>query len=978
MDVALVRLAVSRGLLSPSDGQRMETLHQQGQGSALQLLGARGLELGDLQRSFGSATFGCTACGFSCPAGQLSTLPPDLRCPKCGQTALAPGRSASGRVGGNGGSSYVRPTGAYSAARTSGTVRPGSGRAGSAPGYPAPSSAGYGSSRGAGYGSSPSGGYPAPSGGYPAPSGGYPAPSSAGYGSSGGQVENSHMPRQGKIGPGSTIGGYHLGQELGRGACGVVFLGRRPGLSREFAIKILRQDMLGNEEAVARFYREADLASKLSDPGVVGCFDVGQDGVHCYYAMDYCPGETLKQRIRSQPYSVEKAVELAQELARIQGVAHAKGVMHRDFKPSNIILSEDTGRPRVTDFGLARDTSATGQSLSRTGDLIGTPIYMSPEQLLGERADVRADVYALGVILYEMLCGKRPFDAPTTVELASMVLDGNPPPPRSINPSLDPELEAIVLKALAKDRNDRYPNGAALESALIEYRKQSMAPAPTRRKRVSERLPTPGSGRPKLPLLAAAGGALLVLAIGALLFTSYQAEQERLARERELEKALVAAHTDVESRDWEAVPGHLQRAFELADALERPDAVREPLREAGHAFIEALDVGSTRDISGAESQLATLETWPGFDRAPMLEDELEAARRLLGLRSSLAGLAREASQNRAYADLDEDFVLLEAEVDPEFKPYVELARIEMALRRCQLFAAEERASKLLRALRLPPEVERAARLCHVISLVWLQRHDQVEVHADALIARWPAQPEGKLAECLLRFSSGDVQSAQERVRLVVDEHPDWLPAKIYGAVLVYYSDSGGSATEWLSVVEEAQPDNTFMHFASALAGLQERNMAGVEEHFNLAVKEANPPLLELMLAAASVNMWTSADPQQIEAQLRDAERVYPTSAQPGFLRGTLTIMQSLRGLRTEMRVNEELVEAGAAMLRQCKEDSARDYALSMARVPERFRDPIEDIVQAPEGEASKEVMKIVRSMMFGGGGGNGGNRRRRR
>ncbi|MCA8923860.1 MAG: protein kinase [Planctomycetes bacterium] len=970
VDVALVRLAVSRGLLSPGDGQHMESLHQQGQGSALQLLEARGLATHDLQRSFGGTPFGCAACGFSCAANLLSQLSADLRCPHCGKASLAPGRSASGRM--PAGSSYVRPTGAYPPAQSQHGA--GSGSYAQRPSGTGSFSARSGTGR---YGAASStGGYvQAPNQGGP-PSGQFAAspPNDSRLENTGG----SHMPRaQTVIRPGSSIGGYVLGRELGRGACGHVFLGRRPGLSREFAIKVLRQEMLGSSEAVARFYREADVASKLNDRGVVSAFDVGQDGQHCYYAMDYCPGQTLKDRMRERPYGIEEAVELVQELARIQGVAHGRGVVHRDFKPSNIILAEPDGHPRVTDFGLARDNSVTGQSLSRTGDLIGTPIYMAPEQLLGERADVRADVYALGVILYELLCGKRPFEAPTTVELATMVLDGRPTPPRTLNPAIDPELEAIVLRALAKERDDRYRSGADFEAALRDYRSRGEAKraesSPGRPARKAS--PRRGSSRSKLPLIVGVAAAIAVAGVGGgLLFASHQAEQERLAQEGRLDQALAKAAQLASAGAWEDVARSLLEAQPLADALQHPERFDEALGEHGAAYLAALDAGSAEDLRAAESRLRVLEGWPGFARAPALAKEVAEVRELLEARQELASLSRKAAQGAPYEDLQADLRSLEAEVVPRLKPYVQLARVEFAVRRGKLYEGEQLAGGLLGALRLPPEIDRAARLAQVVSVLWQERHPDAQRLAQALSTRWPDTREGKLADCLYRFSLVDLGAAQDRVRLVVEQHPDWLPAKVFGAVLVYYTDDGGLARDWLSTVNEQQPDNLFLHYASALSGAREQTLEGANEatsHLQTALNEGAPPLLDVMTSVAWVLRFSRQEAES-QALLEQAERIYPSSGELRFTRAVFKMFNAFGALRQmQIQKGSEIAEEAAEELRRCKAENPQAFARSVLRMPAEWRDGVQIVMDSPKGE----VLSTVRKMLMSGG--LGGGRRRR-
>ncbi|MEZ6184340.1 MAG: protein kinase [Planctomycetota bacterium] len=975
-----MRLAVSRGLLSPTDGQHMESLHQQGQGSAVQLLEARGLAVQELQRSFGGTPFGCRACGFACAANQVAHLPPDLRCPKCGQASLAPGRAPSARLP-RSGSSLVRPTtGAF----------PAGGRAASASHVP-PATGSFPPAGRQGTGSYPSarpqtGSFPGASQGYPSANG-----QTAGYPQGETGVENSggsHMPRAHTvIRAGSSIGGYLLGRELGRGACGHVFLARRQGLSRDFAVKVLRQDMLGNSEAVARFFREADLASKLNDPGVVSALDVGQDGQHCYYVMDYCAGQTLKQRMRERPYSVAEAVELARELARVQKVAHQRGVVHRDFKPSNIMLADPDGRPKVTDFGLARDTSSKGQTLSRTGDLIGTPIYMAPEQLMGERADVRADVYALGVILYELLCGKRPYEAPTTIELATLVLDGRPTPPRSINPAIDPALEAIVLKALAKERGDRYRDGGEFEAALADY--MAGASAPPERARVSRRRSAVAPSRPgrsRLPLLVGGGVLLLALGVGgALLYSAHQAEQHRQRQLAALDRALVQAREEARLGSWDGVPAALSEALALAEVYQREDAVGEVVAELGATYLAQLELGSTSRIPQAETRLKALEAWPGYALAAELGEQVREGRALLEVRQSLQSMSREASRGVDYAQLIDSLKTIEATSPPSALLHVKLAGVELALRRCQLREAEARAQELLGELRLPPEVERGGRLNLAISQLFLERHADAQQTADALSKRWPDSREAQLARCLSLFSQGQIGGAQDGARAVVTAFPDWLPAQLYGAVLVYYGEEGGHARDWLSAVEADQPDNVFLIYAKGLAQGRERAPQGALDQFEQVLRVGNPPLLDAMISTSGILMFANQH-EEAGRVLALARQHYPEAGEPLFYLGLQRVfvgvfarMGGMMGAKVELPEGvtpEALAEEGAQQLRKVKQDLPEAYRRSVQRLPGGVRDGIGIVIDAPEGQVITAVTQAVMQGRLSMGGGGGRWRRR--
>ncbi|MBL4845205.1 MAG: protein kinase [Planctomycetes bacterium] len=259
------------------------------------------------------------------------------------------------------------------------------------------------------------------------------------------------------------IGPYTLLEELGRGANGIVYLAQRNSSKERVAVKILVQPQ--DEEAVVRFRREAATTSRIQDPGIVRTLDFGQDGSRLYYAMEYCPGETLKDRLRAGPLPPREAASLIAGMARAMAAAHQWGVIHRDLKPSNVLIDKESGRPRITDFGLARDY--VQQRMTRTGDILGTPVYMAPEQIHGKSdLDHRVDIYALGAILYQLLSGQIPFNAPTIAALAKHIESGRVTPLRDLVPNLSPALIAICARAMAVQRNDRYATASALADAL--------------------------------------------------------------------------------------------------------------------------------------------------------------------------------------------------------------------------------------------------------------------------------------------------------------------------------------------------------------------------------------------------------------------------------------------------------------------------------------------------------------------------------
>ncbi len=267
----------------------------------------------------------------------------------------------------------------------------------------------------------------------------------------------------------ARFGDYELVQEIGRGGMGVVYRARQQSLGREVAVKMILRGQLASQADRDRFEAEAQAAAKLAHPGIVPVYEVGEIDGRPYFSMKHVCGTTLAQRLADGPLPPREAATLLAKVARAIHFAHMRGVLHRDLKPSNILLDEH-GEPHVTDFGLAKQT-AGGETLTKTGAVLGTPAYMAPEQASGQRGTVgpRSDVYSLGVILYHMLTGRPPFQAASPGEMVLLVLEQDPVPPRMLNPKADRDLEMICLRCLQKPADLRYASAAGLADDLEAY-----------------------------------------------------------------------------------------------------------------------------------------------------------------------------------------------------------------------------------------------------------------------------------------------------------------------------------------------------------------------------------------------------------------------------------------------------------------------------------------------------------------------------
>lgn len=260
---------------------------------------------------------------------------------------------------------------------------------------------------------------------------------------------------------GRVIGGrYEILQRLGAGGMATVYLANHRLLERKVAVKILNPEYASDEEFVRRFRREAQAAASLSHPNIVSIYDVGHEGDIHYIVMEYVPGETLKELInREGPLPVRRAVDIATQICDALVCAHRNRIIHRDIKPHNILLTED-GRAKVSDFGIAR--AAASATLTHSGSIVGSVHYFAPEQARGSITDEKSDVYSLGIVLYEMLTGKVPFQGESPISVALRHVQERIPSPRETVPSIPPEVERIVMQAAERDPQQRYQSAAQM------------------------------------------------------------------------------------------------------------------------------------------------------------------------------------------------------------------------------------------------------------------------------------------------------------------------------------------------------------------------------------------------------------------------------------------------------------------------------------------------------------------------------------
>jgi serine/threonine-protein kinase len=384
---------------------------------------------------------------------------------------------------------------------------------------------------------------------------------------------------------GQTFGPYKITEQIGEGGMAVVYKGYQQSLNRYVAIKVLRTELAQDQEFVTRFRREALAVAELSHPNILHVYDAGfAQGVY-YIVMAYVEAGSLKDMVSQGPMDIEYANSIAAQLADALHHAHQRGLIHRDVKPNNVLMSRD-GRPLLTDFGIAKALHESA-GLTRTGMSIGTPEYMAPEQIQGQKVDGRTDIYALGIVLYEMLVGWAPFGATTPVAALYKQVNEPPPPLRQANINVPTWLEAVVNKALAKSPAERYQNASDFAEALRQRRAPGKVPTPVPATAPRE-TPSPEPKRkkrgPLVPILIA-GIVIIILALIAV--SAYMAASGGLGSEKPTPFITV-----VVPRDEGAPSGLLVPDSELAAGS-----------ELWWQVVESGEVSMTADEEGEAAQM---------------------------------------------------------------------------------------------------------------------------------------------------------------------------------------------------------------------------------------------------------------------------------------------------------------------------------------------------------------------------------------
>lgn len=355
-------------------------------------------------------------------------------------------------------------------------------------------------------------------------------------------------------------GRYETERELGRGSMGIVYQAHDPRLDRRVALKLLKPDLVSSETFVQRFLKEAKAAARLSHPNIVSVYDADEAQGTIYIAMEFLAGEPLDRLIKTKKLSENEIVHLGIQVARALDYAHQSGIVHRDIKPGNIIL-DSRGQIKITDFGIARIEDPSAPQQTAVGEVLGTPAYMSPEQALGKSVDRRTDIYSLGVVLYELSTGVRPFRGETLSAILMAIIHETPPEPERINASLSPELARIIMRCMSKVPEERFQTGEALAEALEKLGRRGESRPPV--------VPTTKKSPVRLGLFFVI--LLLVLGIGGGLSYHFLSKNRKARVERATAERIAPSQEQTkqpEGKKSESVSG-LDEGKQKIDELER-------------------------------------------------------------------------------------------------------------------------------------------------------------------------------------------------------------------------------------------------------------------------------------------------------------------------------------------------------------------------------------------------------------------------
>jgi tetratricopeptide (TPR) repeat protein len=754
-----------------------------------------------------------------------------------------------------------------------------------------------------------------------------------------------------------SVEGYEILGELGRGGNGVVYRARRTGLKRMTALKVLRGGSAAEPREAARLRGEALALARIGHPNIIQIYEFGETGGRPYLALEFAPGGSLEARLLGGRQPVRAAAALLETLARAVHAAHRVGVVHRDLKPGNVLFAED-GTPKIADFGLAKRLNAA-DAQTRTGDILGTPCYMAPEQIHGTAVGPAADVYALGAILYELLTGRPPFQGETVWATLAQVIGRDPAPPRQLASKTPRDLETICLKCLHKDPTHRYGSAEGLADDLACF----LACRPIRAR------PTPAWERTwkwvqRRP--GAAAGVAVALMLTAALAVAHESDlRTRLARaEREaavadVDRLLQGVREKVNAGHWSEASDMLHERARLtaARATCPLDAQLVELTEAAHRLQKQIDHRLTD--AARLRRLRALRHDVGFDATPF------------------GGSSARDRLRRTRASVDEALRLFDCESDRGGKPGLETAHFTGAERK----EIREGCCELLLEL---ADAESAATDGGADRVTALLNHaDRLGVETPLIAARRAGRAaDGPPPVLTLSFEwvlrgndlcrAGRLAEARDAYQKALGMQHDHFGAR-YALGVCYLKDQPQAdvrkahlllAREHLTRCVQDHPDRVWPYLQRAMAADEQGDAAAAEADYNTAerlLRDApHPTTLYALYVNRGVGRIKRQDPAGAIPDLTHA-----AALQPDELPAYFDLAKAYQDLRQPSKAREQLDRAAD----RARPDALADVFRSRARIHEEEKDwqaAVSDLEQAvrrePAGASSPAAAADLRRM----------------
>ncbi len=780
--------------------------------------------------------------------------------------------------------------------------------------------------------------------------------------------------RVGAEGEVTTFGPYDVLGEIARGGMGIVYKARQRDLKRLVALKILKEGEEATERQVRRFKRETAAAAKLQHPNIVAVHEVGCHAGFHYFTMDLIEGEPLDQIVkRARPpkdaglvggsggsrsgarvggLDVEWSLNVLEEISRAMHYAHQKNVVHRDLKPANILMDRE-GHPKITDFGLAKDLDQKSL-LTRTGAAVGTPFYMAPEQARGDDdIDKRIDVYALGVILYEMLTGTPPFVGNSTMEIYHKILEEEPVPPRQHNPKIPRDIETIVIKSIEKDRRRRYNTSEELADDIRRYREGE--PIHARPVGPIERLVK--KAKKNLAVVATVAVAVMVLVPSVIAIgyrhlkeletqraQKFQLELDRFkeaVKERHLAVESILTTASAKRRDHNPV----ESLEEIAAAIATLDGIEDLVAE--RAPDEDDDSVITREDLENHLQEESPKTNKLYRRAHVLAAEAEQDIGTVdALQEALARYAKALEHEPGHGPARHGIAMV----------HVKLGDLDRALETLQDVLAQDAD-------------DHEARLLLGRVLRSNGRLDEAESELERVVREAPDPIKGRIELGRLLLAKGEAERAHDEFEAVLDQQDDSFEGYLGRGRANEVLDWHQEALDDFNEAVDLQPSRPEGYYFRARHHLSQQKTGDALKDFEIATAREDR-YYAAWLGLGTVQVWQLEWERAAESFKKITEakdRASQDFAAEAWLRlGDLYRLQADIGSAVQKRIDEREAKARRSLLQMAGRMRVAQESGNMESVAGQAAKQLGDDVVSREddlAEAAKDVEKLTKKAL---------------